>query len=134
MGHGMKKTIAMRSIAAGLLVMTMAACARDTPPPPPPPALPFPIISAPVKPQELKPANTANVSRPRGGGGWMGVVTRGDTRPIGNAAPIFSDLKTELKVQTDRMQQVIDKDLAALNAELKRLGLEQISTTKKPIA
>jgi hypothetical protein len=64
----------------------------------------------------------------------MGVVTRGDTRPIGNAAPIFSDLKTELKVQTDRMQQVIDKDLAALNAELKRLGLEQISTTKKPIA
>jgi photosystem II stability/assembly factor-like uncharacterized protein len=64
----------------------------------------------------------------------MGAVTRGDSRPIGNAAPIFGDLKTELKVQTDRMQQVIDKDLAALNAELKRLGLEQISTTKKPIA
>ena len=64
----------------------------------------------------------------------MGVVTRGDTRPIGNAAPIFSDLKAELKVQTDRMQQVLDKDLKALNAELKRLGLEEITTTKKPIA
>jgi hypothetical protein len=64
----------------------------------------------------------------------MGVVTRGDTRPTGNAAPIFIDLKTELKVQTDRMQQVLDKDLTALNAELKRLGLEPISVTKKPIA
>jgi len=64
----------------------------------------------------------------------MGTVTRGDTRPGGNAAPIFGDLKTELKVQTDRMQQVLDKDLAALNAELKRLGLELISASKKPIA
>jgi photosystem II stability/assembly factor-like uncharacterized protein len=64
----------------------------------------------------------------------MGVVTRGDTRPSGNAAPIFSDLQAELKIQTDRMQQVIDKDLAALNAELKRLGLETISATRKPIA
>ena len=64
----------------------------------------------------------------------MGVVTRGDTRPTGNAAPIFTDLKAELKVQTDRLQKVIDKDLAALNAELKRLGLEPISATNKPIA
>jgi photosystem II stability/assembly factor-like uncharacterized protein len=64
----------------------------------------------------------------------MGVVTRGDTRPSGNAAPIFGDLKVELKVQTDRMQKIEDKDLAALNELLKKLGLEQISTTKKPIA
>ena len=64
----------------------------------------------------------------------MGVVTRGDTRPTGNAAPIFSDLKAELKIQADRLQTVIDKDLAALNAELKRLGLETIGATKKPIA
>ena len=64
----------------------------------------------------------------------MGVVTRGDTRPTGNAAPIFTDLKAELKIQADRLQTVIDKDLAALNAELKRLGLETISATNKPIA
>ena len=59
---------------------------------------------------------------------------RGDSRPQGNAAPIFGDLKVELKVQTDRMQKIEDKDLAALNELLKKLGLEQISTTKKPIA
>lgn len=64
----------------------------------------------------------------------MGVVTRGDSRPIGNAAPIFSDLKGELKVQTDRMQNIEDKDLAALNALLRKLGLETISATGKPIA
>ena len=64
----------------------------------------------------------------------MGVVTRGDSRPTSNAAPIFSDLKVELKVQTDRMQQVLDKDLTAFNAELKRLGLAPISATGKPIA
>jgi hypothetical protein len=64
----------------------------------------------------------------------MGVVTRGDTRPTGNAAPIFNDLKVELKVQSDRLQKVIDKDLADLNKELKRLGLEPVSTTNKPIA
>ncbi len=64
----------------------------------------------------------------------MGVVTRGDSRPQGNAAPIFGDLKVELKVQTDHMQKIEDTDLAALNALLKKLGLEQISTSKKPIA
>ncbi len=64
----------------------------------------------------------------------MGTVTRGDSRPQGNAAPIFTDLKGELKVQSDRLQKLEDKDLAALNALLKKLGLEQISTTKKPIA
>ena len=37
-------------------------------------------------------------------------------------------------MQTDRLQKVIDKDLAALNAELKRLGLEPVSATTKPIA
>jgi photosystem II stability/assembly factor-like uncharacterized protein len=62
------------------------------------------------------------------------VVDRGDGRPTGNVAPIFTNLKGELKVQTDRLQKVIDNDLAALNAQLKRLGLETISTSKKPIA
>ena len=46
----------------------------------------------------------------------MGVVTRGDTRPTGNAAPIFNDLKAELKVQTDQLQQVLDDRSANLNA------------------
>jgi hypothetical protein len=64
----------------------------------------------------------------------LGVASRGDARPTGNVGPIFNDLKVELKVQTDRLQTVLDKDLAALNAELKRLGLEPVSTTKKPIA
>ncbi len=64
----------------------------------------------------------------------MGTVTRGDSRPQGNAAPIFSDLRVELKVQSDHLQKIEDKDLAALNALLKKLGLEPISTAKKPIA
>jgi photosystem II stability/assembly factor-like uncharacterized protein len=64
----------------------------------------------------------------------MGAVTRGDARPTSNEAPIFGDLKVELKVQTDRMQKIEDKDLAALNELLKKLGLEQISTARKPIA
>ncbi|HEV8408945.1 MAG TPA: glycosyl hydrolase, partial [Gemmatimonadaceae bacterium] len=64
----------------------------------------------------------------------MGTVTRGDSRPQGNAAPIFNDLKVELKVQSDHLQKLEDKDLVALNALLKKLGLEPITTTKKPIA
>jgi photosystem II stability/assembly factor-like uncharacterized protein len=64
----------------------------------------------------------------------LSTATRGDGRPTGNVGPIFNDIKGELKVQTDRLQQVIDKDLSALNAELKRLGLETVSSTKKPIA
>jgi hypothetical protein len=62
----------------------------------------------------------------------LGVVTRADMRPIGNAQPIFNDLKAELKVQTDRLQQVLRTDLPAFNTEAKRLGLEQI-TVSKPV-
>ena len=39
------------------------------------------------------------------------VVTTGDGKPIANAAPIFKDLSAELKVQTDRLQQVLATDL-----------------------
>ena len=63
----------------------------------------------------------------------LGVVSRGDGRPIGNAPAIFEDLKAELKVQTDRYKKVLDVDLKALNAELKRLGLELVTIDKKPI-
>jgi photosystem II stability/assembly factor-like uncharacterized protein len=55
------------------------------------------------------------------------AVTTGDGKPIANAAPIFKDLTAELKVQTDRLQQVIATDLAALNTELQRLGLGAIT-------
>jgi hypothetical protein len=57
-------------------------------------------------------------------------VTRADMRPIGNAQPIFNDLKAELKVQTDRLQQVLRTDLPAFNTEAKRLGLDQIVVGK----
>lgn len=62
----------------------------------------------------------------------LGVVTRGDMKPLNTAQPIFNDLKAELKVQTDRLQKVLATDLPAFNAELKRLGLEPI-TVPKPV-
>ncbi|MBI1875219.1 MAG: glycosyl hydrolase [Acidobacteria bacterium] len=55
------------------------------------------------------------------------VVLTGEGKPTANAYPIFKDVTAELKVQTDRLQQVLGKDLAALNVELKRLGLEPVS-------
>ena len=63
----------------------------------------------------------------------LGVVNRGDGKPIASAYPIFNDLKGELKVQTDRLQQVLATDLKSFNAEATRLGLETVST-KGPIA
>jgi hypothetical protein len=60
----------------------------------------------------------------------LGVVTRSDDKPIGAAVPIFTDLKAELKVQTDRLQQVLQSDLAAFNAEAKRLGLAPVVVTR----
>jgi photosystem II stability/assembly factor-like uncharacterized protein len=57
----------------------------------------------------------------------LSSLNRGDGAPIGNAEPIFNDLVVELKVQTDRLAQVLAADLAAVNTELRRLGLEPIS-------
>ncbi len=64
----------------------------------------------------------------------LGVVDRGDGKPIGNAAPIFNDLSAELKVQTDRLQQILQTDLPKLNAELKRLGLPEVVVPGKTIS
>jgi photosystem II stability/assembly factor-like uncharacterized protein len=64
----------------------------------------------------------------------LGVVDRGDGRPIGNAEPIFTDLSAELKVQTDRLQHVLDTDLSKLNEQLKRLGLEPVTTSVKAVS
>src|SRR5262245_1082632 len=57
----------------------------------------------------------------------VSVVTRGEGRPIGSAAPIFKNLAAELKVQTDRLGKVLDTDLVAFNTEAKRLGLPIIN-------
>jgi photosystem II stability/assembly factor-like uncharacterized protein len=55
------------------------------------------------------------------------VVTRGEGRPVGNAALIFKNLAAELKVQTDRLAKVLSTDLAAFNTEAKRLGLAPVN-------
>ncbi|HEX6630480.1 MAG TPA: glycosyl hydrolase, partial [Gemmatimonadaceae bacterium] len=57
----------------------------------------------------------------------LGVVSRGDARPIDAAAPIFEDLKRELKVQTDRLDQVLATDLTAFNAQAKRAGVPEVT-------
>ncbi|MEP6494330.1 MAG: glycosyl hydrolase [bacterium] len=62
----------------------------------------------------------------------LSVVSRADARPIANAYPIFTDLKGELKVQTDLLQKVLNTDLVVFNNEAKRLGLEVI-TVSKPV-
>jgi hypothetical protein len=55
------------------------------------------------------------------------VVNTGDGKPIANAEPIFKDLSAELKVQTDRLQQVLASDLPAFNTESQRVGLGAVS-------
>jgi hypothetical protein len=55
------------------------------------------------------------------------VVNTGDGKPIANAAPILKDLSAELKVQTDRLQQVVASDLPAFNAQSQRLGLGEVT-------
>jgi photosystem II stability/assembly factor-like uncharacterized protein len=57
----------------------------------------------------------------------LSVVNRGDGKPIGNAEPVFKDLIAELKVQTDKLQQVLTRDLAAFNTEAKRLNLDPVA-------
>jgi len=54
------------------------------------------------------------------------VVSSGDGRPIANAPVLFAEYSRQLTVQTTRMDQVIARDLAAFNAELRRLGLPTI--------
>lgn len=54
-------------------------------------------------------------------------VNTGDGAPIGNAEPIFNDLAGELKVQTDALERILNTELPKLNAELRRLGLTEVS-------
>jgi hypothetical protein len=57
------------------------------------------------------------------------AVNFGDGKPIANAAPIFKDLSGELKVQTDRLKEVLVSDVRVVNDELRRLQLEPLSLT-----
>jgi hypothetical protein len=62
------------------------------------------------------------------------MVTGGDGKPIGAARPIFTDLSGELKVETDRLAKVLADDLTKLNAELKRLGLPEVTLAKPTVS
>jgi len=53
----------------------------------------------------------------------MSMAERGDGRPTTNMPEIFRILSDELKGYTDRLAEVWARDLAAVNAELVRLGL-----------
>ena len=54
------------------------------------------------------------------------VVETGDGRPTGNVDPIFNDIKQELKVQTDKLQQALTTDLPTFNRLATRMGLEEV--------
>jgi photosystem II stability/assembly factor-like uncharacterized protein len=55
------------------------------------------------------------------------VVNAGDGKPIANAEPIFRDLSAELKAQTDKLQQVLAREVPEFNKEAGRLGLAAVS-------
>jgi len=54
------------------------------------------------------------------------VVNSGDGRPIANAPVLFAEYTRQLGVQTGRLERVLNTDLTAFNAELRRLGLPTI--------
>ena len=56
----------------------------------------------------------------------MSMAERGDGRPMNNMPVIFDILVEELRGYTDRLDEVWRTDLAAVNAELARLGLPTI--------
>ncbi len=55
------------------------------------------------------------------------VVQAGDGKPLGNVQPIFNELQTELKNETDRLQRVLSTYLPRFNQLASRLGIEPIS-------
>jgi len=56
----------------------------------------------------------------------MSMAERGDGRPMNNMPVILDILVEELGGYTDRMQEIWETDLAAVNAELTRLNLPTI--------
>ncbi|MDE3053220.1 MAG: glycosyl hydrolase, partial [Gemmatimonadota bacterium] len=65
-------------------------------------------------------------------GTLLSSVTSGDGRPIGAAEPIFHYLSGQLKVQTDALARVWATDLAAFNAQAKKLGLPPVDPKCAP--
>ena len=55
------------------------------------------------------------------------VATTGEGRPTSNVEPIFNDIIAELKVETDRLEQVIAAELPPLNRMLQRIKKEPVS-------
>lgn len=54
------------------------------------------------------------------------VVETGDGAPTSNVGPIFTEVKAELKVQTDKLQQTLATDLPAFNQQAQKAGLEPV--------
>jgi photosystem II stability/assembly factor-like uncharacterized protein len=57
----------------------------------------------------------------------MTMLQDGDGAPGNNFPTLFAEYSKLLKVQMDRMVKVIDTDLVAMNAELRRLGMPTIA-------
>jgi hypothetical protein len=55
------------------------------------------------------------------------AVNTGDGKPIASINPIFQDLIGELKVETDRLRQVLAADLPGFNKEAARVGLGAVA-------
>ena len=55
------------------------------------------------------------------------VVEAGDGKPIGNVEPIFNDLQTELKAETDRLQRTLTTYLQRFNQAAQRAGMQPIT-------
>jgi photosystem II stability/assembly factor-like uncharacterized protein len=59
-----------------------------------------------------------------------GVVNSGDGRPVGKVPEIFTDLKAELKVLTDRMDRVIANGVPGFNTVARAAGVDAIVVRK----
>ncbi len=56
----------------------------------------------------------------------LSMVDRGDGRPNDGMRDVFQIMVDELRVYTDRLQQIWEADLAAVNRELDRLGMVRL--------
>jgi hypothetical protein len=59
--------------------------------------------------------------------GILRVVNVGDGKPVPAVYEILEKSSADLKVQTDKLQQVIATDVPAFDTEAKRLGLPPLS-------
>ena len=64
--------------------------------------------------------------------GLAGVVGSAEAKPTKQSYEVFELLSTQLKVQLDRLRAAFDGPLAAVNAELARLGLPAIRPSTDP--